>query len=193
MIKPIVQFEELILRCIDNDSKAHELLYKSFYGLLMGIAVRYVADHYLAEEVVNDSFVKIFKNLENFILPADAEEQRKLFYGWAGRIVSRTGIDHLRSQKKHIYADYPEEKADHSDHVTVLSRLHAADILKLLNQLPTLQRIIFNMHELEGFSHEEISDELNISQGHSRVVLARAKKNLRTFYQKQSITVSYEK
>ncbi|MEN0055076.1 MAG: RNA polymerase sigma factor [Mucilaginibacter sp.] len=193
MFKPILKFKELILKCVADNSKAHELLYKSYYGLLMGIAVRYVTDEYLAEEVVNDSFVKIFKNLKNFILPDDVEQQQKLFYSWAGRIVSRTSIDHLRTNKKHIYADYPNDTILISDHITVLSSLHVSDILKLLDQLPALQRIIFNMYELEGFNHEEISEELNISQGHSRVVLARAKKNLRAFYHKQSITVSYGK
>lgn len=193
MIKPVLKFEELILRCVNNDSKAHELLYKSFYGFLMGIAVRYVTERYLAEEVVNDSFVKIFKSLKNFVLPEDAEQQHRLFRGWAGKIVSRTSIDYMRANKKHLYADYPDEATLPSDQVMVLSRLHVSDILKLLNQLPALQRIIFNMYELEGFTHEEIGDELNISQSHSRVVLARAKKNLRTFYQEQSISDSYEK
>lgn len=144
-----------------------------------------------AEELVNDSFIKIFKNLHVFIIPDDKETLLKIFKGWISKITSRTVIDFLRTNKNQSYTDDLNEDISHTDHVTVLDKMNVYDILNLLNELPQLQRIVFNMYEMEGFNHEEIGVMLNISKSHSRVNLARAKNKLRLLYKESLKGANY--
>jgi len=183
----MVQLEELLKGCLRNKDKAREMIYKSFYGYLMGVVLRYLNDRNDAEEVVNDSFVKIFKHMASFTFPESPDELQKAFKGWTARISSRTAIDFLRTKKTKIYVDDIEENQHPVTGVNVISQLHVQDILNLLNGLPETQKVIFNLYEIEGYSHDEISKMLNISGSSSRVYLTRAKNKLRELYSKTLI------
>ncbi len=180
----MLQLEDLLKGCLQNKNKAKEAIYKSFYGYLMGVVLRYVNDRHDAEEVVNDCFVKVFKHMASFTFPENKDELQKAFKGWIARISSRTAIDFLRTKKVRIYVDDIEESQQPITVVNVISKLHAQDILSLLNALPETQKVIFNLYEIEGYSHDEISKLLNISGSSSRVYLTRAKNKLRELYSK---------
>ncbi|GAA4336493.1 RNA polymerase sigma factor [Mucilaginibacter gynuensis] len=182
-VKPIKKLDDILIGCLSDDEQCREWVYKSFYGYLMGVVIRYNNDVSQAEELVNDSFIKIFKNIRMFIHPEDPENLLKAFKGWIARIASRTAIDFLRIAKNNQATDELTEMHTLTDHVTVVDKMNAQDILKLLNNLPQIQRVIFNMYEIEGFKHEEIATELNIPVKNSRVYLARAKERLRALYQ----------
>jgi RNA polymerase sigma factor (sigma-70 family) len=186
----MLNLEDAILGCQQNKNKAKEMIYKSFYGYLMGVILRYVKERNDAEELVNDCFVKIFKNIATFTFPENKEEHQKAFKGWIAKISSRTSIDFLRTKKTKIYVDDLDDYQHPVTEVNILSKLHVQDILGLLDALPDTQRIIFNMYEIEGFSHDEIATLLAISGSSSRVYLTRAKNKLRTLYSK-SIIQSY--
>lgn len=158
------------------------MMYKSFYGYLMGITLRYTKNTFDSEELVNDSFIKIFRNVSTFRYPQKPEELQPSFKGWIAQIASRTAIDRLRSSKAYLYVEEVEEEEHPSTQVSAESQLHVKDILNLLNQLPEMHRLAFNLYEIEGFSHEEISRMLNIPVSSSRVYLTRAKNKLRTLY-----------
>jgi len=166
-------------------------MYKSFYGYLMGIILRYVNNSYDGEELVNDCFIKIFKNIESFQPPKEAAELSKTFKGWIARIASRTAIDKLRTLKNQSYVDDLPEDEHPVSQVTIASDLHVQDILKLLNDLPDTHRLVFNLYEIEGFAHDEISKMMNIPESSSRVYLTRAKNKLRALYLKTLVS-SYE-
>ncbi|MHA4893728.1 RNA polymerase sigma factor [Pedobacter sp. PWIIR3] len=183
----MLQLEDLLKGCVQNKNKAKETIYKSFYGYLMGVVLRYVNDRNDAEEVVNDCFVKIFKHMTSFTIPENKEELPKAFKGWAARISSRTAIDFLRTKKVRVYVDEIEENQQPITEVNVISTLNVQDILRLLNGLPETQKVIFNLYEIEGYSHDEISKLLNISGSSSRVYLTRAKNKLRELYSKTLI------
>jgi len=182
--------ENAIEGCLKNRNKSKEMIYKSFYGYLMGVVLRYVNDRNDAEELVNDTFIKIFKSMAQFSFPKDEGELQRAFKGWIARISSRTAIDFLRTKKTHLYVDEIVEEQQPITHTNAISQLNAQDILKLLNTLPDIHRVIFNMYEIEGFSHDEISKMLNIPESSSRVYLTRAKSKLRELYSK-TLTNSY--
>lgn len=181
-VKPIRNLEDILAGCLADDDKSREWVYRSFYGYLMGVVIRYHKDAVQAEELVNDSFIKIFKNLRTFSYPDDLEQLPKAFKGWIAQIASRTVIDHLRIAKNNRQSEEITEFHLPSDQVTVLDKMNVNDILNLLNELPQLQRVIFNMYEIERFRHEEIAAELHIPLKNSRVYLARAKERLRALY-----------
>ena len=183
----MLQLEDLLKGCLQNKDKAKEMLYKSFYGYLMGVVLRYLNDRNDAEEVVNDCFVKIFKHIASFTFPENKDELQKAFKGWTARISSRTAIDFLRTKKVKIYVDDIEDNQHPVTEVNVISQLHVQDILSLLNGLPETQKLIFNLYEIEGYSHDEISKLLNITGSSSRVYLTRAKNKLRELYTKTLI------
>jgi RNA polymerase sigma factor (sigma-70 family) len=182
--KSMEKLEEILAGCLANDEKCKEWIYKSFYGYLMGIVIRYHKDPSQAEELVNDSFMKVFKNLNTFTYPNDIEDLTKLFKNWIAKIASRTVIDYLRIDKNHRHHEEITEFLLPAEALTVPDKMNVGDILKLLNELPQLQKIIFNMYEIEGYKHEEVAAVLDIPVKDSRVYLARAKKQLRLLYSK---------
>jgi len=158
------------------------MIYKSFYGYLIAVILRYVKERADAEELVNDSFIKIFKNLHTFRHPQDPEQLQNAFRAWSGKISSRTAIDHLRGRKTFLNVDDIPEDKHHATRETAIADLNAQDIMKLINALPDTHRIIFNMYEIEGYSHDEIAKTLDIPVSSSRVYLTRAKNKLRELY-----------
>lgn len=187
----MLKFEDAIAGCLRNDNKSKEMVYKSFYGYLMGVILRYVEDRNDAEELVNDSFIKVFKNIAQFNSPKYNDQQQKAFKGWIARISSRTAIDFLRGKRTFLYVDDITETQQPVTELNAISQLHVQDMMKMLNKLPETHKLVFNMYEIEGFSHEEISKMMNIPESSSRVYLTRAKNKLRELY-KNSFLNAYE-
>lgn len=167
-------------------------MYKSFYGYLMGIILRYTKNTADSEELVNDTFIKIFKNVSGFKSPNNPEELQRSFKGWIAQIASRTAIDKIRTSKAHLYVDDLKEDQHPATQVSVAADLHVTDIMNLLNHLPDTQRLVFNLYEIEGFAHDEISKMLNIPESSSRVYLTRSKNKLRALYT-NTLVGSYNK
>ncbi|TKC12710.1 sigma-70 family RNA polymerase sigma factor [Pedobacter polaris] len=178
----MLRFEDVIKGCIRNDNKSKEMVYKSFYGYLMAVILRYTNNRTEAEELVNDTFIKVFKSIHLFIFPSEIPYAEKAFKAWIGKIASRTAIDFLRTRKSFLSIDDFTEEAEPVSSINVISALNVKDILKLLDDLPEIQRLIFNLFEIEGFSHQEIAKIFKIPESSSRVYLTRAKQKLRTLY-----------
>ncbi|TCC96701.1 RNA polymerase sigma factor [Pedobacter hiemivivus] len=187
VLKKSTGLAELIAAAKDQKESAKEALYKFYYGYLMAVIMRYTRNSNDSEELVNDSFIRIFQNLSKFCPPTQSADLEKAFMGWIVKISCRIAIDFLRKGKlltvdEELYDDvHPLINPD------VMPHLNAQDILKMINNLPETQRLIFNMYEIEGFSHEEISRTLNVQENISRVYLGRAKQKLRLLYQKSTV------
>ncbi len=181
------RIDEVIYDCIEGKVKSKELAYKTFYGYLMAIILRYVKDRSDAEELINDTFVKIFRSIHQFIIPENDTLTEVAFRGWIAKIASRTAIDFLRKRKPMLSLEEVEVFEEPITQVNVISQLHVKDILKLLDQLPDLHRLVFNLYEIEGFPHHEVAKLLNIPESSSRVYLVRAKQKLRVLYSKTLI------
>ncbi|MGY3053414.1 RNA polymerase sigma factor (sigma-70 family) [Pedobacter sp. UYEF25] len=182
MINKILSFEAILKGCLKEDDGCKEMMYKSFYGYVMGVTLRYTKNRSDGEELVNDSFIKIFKYLSTFKKPDNPDQLQQFFKGWVAQIASRTAIDRLRTSKAHLYVEDVAEEVHPATQVSTASQLHVKDILNLLNHLPEMHRLVFNLYEIEGFSHEEVSKMLNIPISSSRVYLTRAKSKLRSLY-----------
>lgn len=168
-----------------SSERSKSFLYKRFYGYLMAVSIRYVKDDMEAEDVVNESFVKVFNKVHGFSFENDDDVLEKKFKAWIARITVNTSIDKLR-MKKDNYALDDLTDADLISHaVKVSTSLEENDIMKLLNSLTDIQRSIFNLYEIEGYSHEEIGKMLQIPESTSRTYLTRAKARLRQLYMEQ--------
>lgn len=162
-------------------SKQEERLYERYWGKLMAVAQRYVSDRESAREIVNDSFVKAFDKLSTFKGKGKGKDTAIVFQAWLVRITVNTAIDRYRADISLTKVLSLDELYNHPT-VEMDDRLQLEDILMLLHKLSDLYRIVFNLYELEGYSHEEIGKMLEISTSSSRVYLAKAKQELRILY-----------
>lgn len=151
----------------------------------MAVVLRYVTMEVEAEEAVNESFVKVFRKIETFEMHEEEEALEKMFRSWLARIAVNTSIDLLRAKKPTNFIEDTSDEDMRSHTVVMTDRLGVEDIMKLLKQLPDVQRSIFNLFEIEGYSHEEIGEMLNIPESTSRTYLTRAKQRLRKLYIKE--------
>ena len=175
-----IDLENVLDSCSRGDLKAQEHLFKLYYGYVMSIALRFSSCRDNALEISNDSFLKIFKNI-------GSHQIDKEFKAWVRKIVVNTALDYYRREKKHDAEISIDEASDEPEDESVLDRLNAEEIIRLLNSLPANYRYTFTLFEIEGFSHDEIAQQLGITAGTSRSNLTRAKKMLRqmilTLYQ----------
>lgn len=170
---------------VQQSDRSQSFIYKRFYGYMMAVSLRYVKNEMEAEDVVNESFVKVFGKLSNFQILEDETALEKSFKGWIARITVNTSIDKLRAQKATVDIDDINEIDIQHTPVSISTNLEVDDIMQLMKKLPDIQRAIFNLYEIEGYSHEEISKQLNIPDSTSRTYLTRAKARLRTLYEEQ--------
>ncbi|MEJ7778802.1 MAG: RNA polymerase sigma factor [Daejeonella sp.] len=169
---PVISELELIQECQKGSLKHQERLYKFFFSYAMGIGMRYLSNRDDALEVTNDAFIKVFNSIKTF-------KNQQNFKPWLRKIVANTAIDRRRKDLKHRYHTDLENASFVSYEAQAIENLNAGDILKLLDHLPSLQRLVFNMYEIDGYSHEEIGSLLQIPPSSSRVHLSRAKEKLR--------------
>ena len=163
---------KFIKGCQRQEAKAQQALYQKYYGYAMSIALRYAPSHEEASEILNDSFLKVFTSIDKFDL-------KKPLKPWLSRIVVNTAISRFRQEKKHLYqADLEKAESQENLNEDALDALAAEEIIALLHRLPDVHRITFNLYELEGYSHQEISQQLGISEATSRSNLSRAKAKL---------------
>lgn len=172
-----------LCECVVSDSeKAKSFLYKKFYGYVMAVVIRYMQQEMEAEEVVNECFVKVFRKVDNFDRHDEDEVLEKTFKSWLARIAVTTSIDALRVRKQIDYLEDADTRELSQVKVNSATSLEVKDILNMLNCLPAIQKTIFNLYEVEGYSHEEIGQTLDIPESTSRTYLTRAKKRLREIY-----------
>lgn len=192
VLKKEPSLKQLIEGCAKRHYKSEELLYKTFYGYLCGVAFRYVKDRNTINDVVNDGFIKIFKKIGDFAFDGPPEELPRVFKGWIGRITANAAIDSLRAKKVMLYVDDIGDETAMNIAVESRDNLSYNDIIKLIGELPPMQQMIFNMHQIEGFSHEEIAQKFQIPASTSRVYLTRARVKLVELYERSMMTY-YEK
>lgn len=173
------KFIQIITGCREENPDSQKKLYKKYYGYVLAVALTYCGARGDADEVANDCFMKVFDNIKSF-------DTSRPFKPWLRRIVVNTSIDKARSNKRFRNHVEIENNTQHSHH-DIESELNAKQIHSMLNKLPELLRFVFNMYEIEGYSHREIADKLGIAESSSRTYLTRAKSQLREIYNQMDI------
>lgn len=164
--------QHLIAGCLKNDRRVQEKLYRRYANEMYSICLAYESDRDLAKDILQEAFIKVFKSIEQF-------DSRGSLKGWIRRIITNTAIDFYRKkglENKFVevnqIADIAAEREDD------LVDFGSSDILSQVKRLPEGARIIFNLFALEGYSHKEIAEKLNITEGTSKSQFSRAKQLL---------------
>jgi RNA polymerase sigma-70 factor (ECF subfamily) len=172
----------LLKECKHNSRKAQSEVYRLCYSEAMKVAMRYTGNNEEAQEVMNSSFLKAFQNIETF----KGDEHN--FFGWLKRIIINRALDQLRSNVKF----------DKNVDLELATRICSAEqhsfdyenIIGLIQKLPVRASTVFNLFAIEGYSHKEIAEMLNITEANSKYHLHAARKSLQEWLFK---TENYER
>lgn len=169
--------EDYILKgCQKGERKAQEMLYHQYAKKMYNVCLGYAYDEELAKDLLQEGFVKVFKNINNFKNSGSLE-------GWIRKIMVNNAIDYFRSNKKNRrFTDFNEESFNDENYVISnegVENLYQQDFLNLIKNLPEKYRIILNLYFLEGYNHKEIAERLDINIGTSKSQLFKAKKFLK--------------
>ena len=159
---------DLIQGCINGDRQMQKFLYQNFSSKMYGVCLRYAGNENDANDILQEGFIKVFKNLEKF-------RKEGSFEGWVRRIFVNTAIEHYRKKVKLYNVTEVQENTVEDTNLDALDNLATKDILKVVNELSPGYKAVFNMHVIEGYSHKEIASILGITEGTSKSQLARAK------------------
>ncbi len=165
--------QELIQGCVAARPKAQKALFDIYAPKLYVLCLRYIKDQMRAQDVLQDTFVKIFANIGHY-------KSEGAFEGWLKKIAVNTCLDQLRKDKKlltDVSLDDVSHKLAHQDYS--VEKLMADDLLKLVQALPDGYRTVFNLFAIEGYSHQEISVQLGISESTSKTQYLRARAYLK--------------
>ena len=179
--------ESLIKKCASGNSLAQKTFYEKFAGKMMGICLRYTKDYEEAQDVMQDAFIKIFGKLANY-------EKKGSLEGWIRRIVVNTALDSYRKNKKH-QKNIDVETVNYllEDKTYIIEELNANDLLAIIKTIPAGYQMVFNLFAIEGYSHREIAEQLNITESTSKSQYSRAKKLLRELLVKKNIVEEGER
>ena len=161
---------KLISQCRQGDAKAQYKIYRLYSKAMYNVAIRMVNDTGLAEDILQEAFIKAFTGLEK--LKSDAA-----FGGWLKRIVINSCIDHSRKQKM-VFTEIENLKNTSWQDEEVEELVDPALVHKLIKKLPDGARQILVMRALEGYKHSEIGKELGISESTAKTQFFRAKQVL---------------
>jgi RNA polymerase sigma-70 factor (ECF subfamily) len=159
---------DLIEGCIQGNRKMQYELYERFSSKMYGVCLRYAANAEEAEDILQEGFIKVFKKISSY--RGDGS-----FEGWIRRIFVNTAIEHFRKKAYLQPITEQEESTIEGKYISVLDHLAEKDIVKLIQQLSPGYRTVFNMYVVEGYTHKQIAEALNISEGTSKSQLSRAK------------------
>jgi RNA polymerase sigma factor (sigma-70 family) len=174
--------EQLINDCKKNDTKAQEQLYRLFSAKLFAVCLKYSRNHSEAEDNLQDGFLIVFDKIKQYTFKGS-------FEGWIKRIIINNVLQQYRniSFLELVSDDIVDEvEVDIDDETVSLEYL-----MKIIQELPDRYRLVFNLYVIDGYSHKEISEMLEISTGTSKSNLSRAKMILKEKIEHCSIMKRY--
>lgn len=165
---------ELIKRVLENDTTAQEMLYKKYSSKMYALCLRYSRHQMEAEDLLQDGFIKIFANLSKYSFEGS-------FEGWMRKIFTNTAISSVsKKQFKNEMYVADENFTLASNEITIIQKISEQELIAIISTLPIGYRTIFNLYVIDGYSHLEIAEMLDITESTSRSQLTKAKKYLRT-------------
>ena len=164
--------EQLVQACVRRERWAQRALYESHYGRLMGVCLRYARQESEAMDILHEGFIKIFKNIRKYELGTSLS-------AWMRRVMVNTAIDYYRKNVRRRTDDLEQAYSISSDAPDAVSRMSTQEILRAVQQLTPAYRTVFNLYVVEGFSHREIAEQMDITESTSRSNLVKARNRLK--------------
>lgn len=173
--------QQIIEGCAKHDRKAQQLLYDKYSRFLLGVCLRYASDKAEAEDILQDSFLKIFFNIKEYSGTGS-------FIGWLRKVAVNTAITNYHKNLKYRYHIDIEEFVSAETGIESFEEdfFTSDELFKILNNLPAGYRMVFNLYAVEGYKHKEIAKMLSIDTNTSKSQYSRAKAAIRDKLEKLS-------
>ena len=174
----MVSEDQVIEECKKGKHKSFGMLYDKYAAKMMGVCFRYSKTKDEAEDVLQEGFIKVFQKIKSF-------EGKGSFEGWMRRIMVNTAINNYKANIKHYYHDDVDQdnninlKTDDTLPFEFDDNVSKLQIVKLIQELPAGYQLVFNLYVIEGLTHQEIAEELEVSINTSKSQLYKARKWLR--------------
>jgi RNA polymerase sigma-70 factor (ECF subfamily) len=162
------KLNKIIYGCQERDPGAQKELYEVFKTKMFGICMRYAGDFSEAQDILHDGFLKIYQKVDQYKFKGS-------FEGWIRKIMVNTALERFRTKYKTVDIDDSYKELDRKGSENISSDISAKELLKLIQELSPRYRMVFNLYAIEGYSHKEISEMMNISEGTSKSNLSRAR------------------
>lgn len=162
---------DLISACIRKERWAQKVLYEEHYPRMMGVCLRYAGNQDEALDILHEGFIKVFKNMHRY-------EPGTSLSSWIRRIMVNTAIDYYRKMVRRRTEDIDSAYHISADNADALSQMTEQEILQAIQELTPAYRAVFNLYVIEGYSHKEIADLLDITESTSRSNLVKARLKL---------------
>ncbi|MEI6313104.1 MAG: RNA polymerase sigma factor [Bacteroidota bacterium] len=179
--------KDILQGCVNGERLSQKKLYEKYYSKMMAVCMRYAHSRDEGATILNEGFYKVFTKISGFDIENGNVE------AWIYRIMVNTSIDHYRQEVKQRNIKELDVNVHnhHEDSSNVISQLSAEDIIELIQKLPTAYRTVFNMYVMEGMSHKEIGETLQISEGTSKSNLFKAKAKMKELVEKK-FSINYK-
>lgn len=164
--------KNLISACISGEKWAQKQLYETHYGKMMGVCLRYANSKEDALDILHEGFIKVFKHIHKY-------QPGTSLNAWIRRIMVNTSIDYYRKAIRRRTEDLDQAFQVSCNAVDAVSRCGEKEILASIQTLSPAYRAVFNLYVIEGFSHKEIANQLDITESTSRSNLVKARTKLK--------------
>jgi len=171
------ELEEIVRGCKKKHRMSQQKVYEMYYGKMLPLCRRYAKNSDEAKDILQNGFIKVFEKIDKYDFNGS-------FGGWVRRLIVNTAIDHYRKHKKEFLIDdnsriEDSDKWYEEEETSKYEGINSEDITLAIDKLSPAYKLVFNLYILEGYSHQEIADELEISVGTSKSNLAKAKANVK--------------
>jgi RNA polymerase sigma-70 factor (ECF subfamily) len=169
----MISEKDLVKGCQRGKAKYQKLLYERYAPKMLAVCMRYFRTREEAQDALQDGFIKVFTNIGSFRGDGSLE-------GWIRRIMVNTSLNLYRNNLKRMYhLDVDDAQVQIADVSVDFDRFNVEDIMRLVQKLPDGYRIVFNMYDIDGYSHKEIAAKLSISVNTSKSQLLKARRHLK--------------
>lgn len=160
--------QEIIEGCLRKDRLAFKAFVDNYSAYLFTICFRYMGSKEVAKDALQESLVQVISKIDRY------NHQGK-FKAWISAVTVKKCLDLLRKEKRHQYSNYEDGPEPYVEEVSSL-RLEQQDVIKFIERIPERYRIAINLYLVEGYSHKEIADQMNITESSSRSLVSRGRK-----------------
>lgn len=175
---------DIISGCKKGDRQAQERLYKNYYRAMMTICLRFTRNDEDAVEVLNNGFLKVFKNIQRY----DSSQAR--LYTWIRTIVINSCIDFVKQKQKLEKVNELNEDVEVHIAPEIIEKIKMTELLQQIRKLAPATATVFNLYVIEGYNHKEIAQLLSITEGTSKWHLSEARKNLQQLINEPKAKIS---
>ena len=164
--------KQFVRGCIANDVVSQKQLYDYYSKKMMGVCLRYSNNYPEAQDILQEGFIKIFNKIHTFSGTGSLE-------GWIRKIMVNTALENYRKPNAlRLSRDIEEIENIVESDTDIIGSISAKELLKIIQQLPDGFRLVFNLYAIEGYSHKEIAEKLNITESTSKSQYSRARSQL---------------